>query len=81
MAFLRVLAWQECFTGVREWQRHDQSACPSLEIRWRRRSAGALGVGVLQQGLRRGFGVEIPPAANDPRGEAPPGTAVGSASV
>jgi hypothetical protein len=37
----------------------------------------ALGVGVLEQGFRRGLRLEVPPAANDPGGKGPPGSAVG----
>ena len=34
-----------------------------------------------EQGFRRGFRLEVPPTADDPGGEAPPGRAVGTASL
>jgi class 3 adenylate cyclase len=61
--------------------RHDQSACPSVEVRGRRRPPRTLERGVCEQGFCRGLCLEVPSAADDPGGEAAPGRAVGAASV
>ena len=41
----------------------------------------ALGRSIREQGFCRRFRLEVPPPANDPGGEAPPGSAMGTASL
>jgi hypothetical protein len=52
----------------------------SVASLWRRPSR-ALGSRVREQGFRRGVRFEISPLADDPRGEATSGSAVGTASL
>src|SRR5882757_967709 len=61
--------------------RDHQPARPPLEVRRRRRSAGALGGGVRQHRLHRGLRCQVPAPGDDAGGEAAAGRAVGAASL
>jgi NIPSNAP len=60
---------------------HDQSARSSVKVRRRRRSSRTLGVGLRQQGFRRGLRREVPSPPRVPGGQAPDRRPVGTAPL